>query len=255
MNQERSTARTRPQIANTKLVPAKARKPAAPAEPAWTEVANFVLTFESRVRVEGTRENRITAHKMQDGGLTAEWRGTEQQAMCGWIGQHLGDWPAAMGDEFIEAADPGTPSAGGSSTSGEGKQPTARREALPEYRLQVTAVHPRALGAPDAPVHVVDTRAFDIEASIIAVPVNADAATHDAVPCAVDFFCRNTMTAEKFQLGSTVVVDVTGSEHQYKAVLRQVALAPGHYRVACIARLRSAVAPVACAQGPLLQVG
>lgn len=262
MNQERTTAKARAQANASKPNPARAaRNAAVPAEPAWNEVANFVLTFESRMRAQGARENRITAHKMQDGGLTAEWRGTEQQAMCGWIGQHLGDWPAASGDNVADAEDPGRPSADRQSTSKEANPPTEMRPAtpprpaLPAFRLQVTALYPLAGSSADARVHVLGTQPFDLEASIIAEPVNPDAALEYPVPCAVEFFCRNATTTEKFQLGSTVVVDVTGTESVYKAVVRQVSLAPGHYRLACIARLRGAIAPVASVQGPLLQVG
>lgn len=261
MNQERTTAKARAQAPASKPMAARAaRKAAAPVEPDWNEVANFVLTFESRTREQGARENRITAHKMQDGGLTAEWRGTEQQAMCGWIGQHLGDWPATGGDKVVEAGEPHTPSADRSSTSGETNEPAEvgpappSREALPAFRLQVTALYPLAQGSADAQVHAVGPRPFDLEASIIAEPVDTDAASESAVPCRVEFFCRNATTTEKFQLGS-IVFDVTGTEGAHKAVLRQVSLAPGHYRLACVAKLRRVISPVACLQGPLLQVG
>ena len=205
MNQERTTAKARTQAAVSKPLAARAaRKAAAPMEPDWNEVANFVLTFESRTRAQGARENRITAHKMQDGGLTAEWRGTEQQAMCSWIGQHLGDWPAASGDNVVEAGEPRTPSADRSSTSGEPNEPAEvgpaapSREVLPAFRLQVTALYPLAQGSAGAQVHAVGTLPFDLEASIIAEPVDTDATSEYAVPCTVEFFCRNTTTTEKF---------------------------------------------------------
>ena len=261
MNQERTTAKTRAQSVASKPIPARtARKAAAPVEPEWNEVANFVLTFESRTPARGARENRITAHKMQDGGLTAEWRGTEQQTMCGWISQHLGDWPAASDDDVVGTGELPTPSADRASSSRETNEPTEVRpaapspEALPAFRLQVTALYPLARGSADARVHAVGTLPFDLEASIIAEPLNPDAALEFPVPCEVEFFCRNTTTTEKLQLGS-IVVDMTRAESAHKAVLRQVSLAPGHYRLACIARLRRVISPVACLQGPPLQVG
>ncbi|KNZ31186.1 MAG: hypothetical protein AD742_18445 [Methylibium sp. NZG] len=240
------------------------RKAAPAAEPAWSELANFVLTFESRELPAGLREHRITAHKMQDGGLTAEWRGTQQHAMCDWIGQHLGDWPvgpvegtaAATAAAVTVEAHEAPSDAASSVAAAEARPASAPRDALPAFRLHVTALRPRS--AADAlahGVHTVAARAFDVEAEIAAEPIDADAALVDPLPCVVEFFGRNTVTAAKFRLGDAVLIEVTRALRAYTAVLEQVSLPPGTYRLACIARLRGAVAPVACGQGPLLHVG
>ena len=84
--------------------------------------------------------------------------------------------------------------------------------------------------------------------------MNADDIALGSAQCAVEFFCRNTQTAEKSRLGPAVTLDVAGTQRSYTAVLPSVTLLPGSYRVACVARLHNAIAPVACMQGPLLQV-
>lgn len=94
---------------------AKVARGAAPKEEdRWTEVANFVVTFERRDTEAGV-DRRITAHKMQDDGITAKWTGVAQHPMCEWIANHTGDWafaeavspaPAALAGESKAAAAP-----------------------------------------------------------------------------------------------------------------------------------------------------
>ena len=267
MHTERTPSKARTLAVAAKTMSNKpSRKAATVAEPAWNELANFVLTFESLGLPDGLREHRITAHKMQDGGLTAEWRGTAPQAMYDWIGQHLGDWPAISG--ATQAAALATPDTTSAATNAPTNAPTAaptnaaagaaapaagHREALPAFHLQVTALHPR--GEAGARVNTVRAQAFDIEAHVTAESLREDDDPADPVTCEVTFFCRNTVTAEKFGLGAPVVFDVSHAQREHTALLEQVCLAPGSYRLACIARLRGAAAPVACGQGPLLQVG
>jgi hypothetical protein len=215
----------------------------------WDEVANFVLTFESRAVASGTRENRITAHKMQEGGITEKWIGTEPQPMVQWIRDHLGDWAQAA-----VRTDPPI------------KVP---RHELAAFRLEVSALCPiaRASGdrgheqaelaarQSDARIHVSGPATFDLEAVVQIDPSNADLLADGSVRCAVEFFSRNTLTAEKARLGEAMTAEVTATQRSYTAVLLNVTLNTGSHRLACVARLRNSAAPIACLQGPLIQVG
>ena len=66
--------KTRPDIKADGKPNKAARPAAADKRDEWSEVANFVITFERRgAQAAGTLERRISAHKMQDGGISARW--------------------------------------------------------------------------------------------------------------------------------------------------------------------------------------
>ena len=121
----------------------KAARAAAPKEEdGWTEVANFVVTYERRDSAAGV-DRRITAHKMQDDGITAKWTGEAQQPMCEWIANHTGDCA------FAEAANPTpTPLTGESNAAVASSPSVGSASAAPgQVKSQVRALHAVRLDA------------------------------------------------------------------------------------------------------------
>ena len=268
MNNPRTAARTRPTPPETKPAPPRpGRKPAGPVEAAWNEVANFVLTFESRTLASGASENRITAHKMQDGGLTEKWTGTEQQPMVRWISEHVGDWPEAAAKAAAEPAHSSVAQADPPPYLQRSADPDVQRDIPAAFRLTVSSLQPvlnpfagadprhAAVHLSGARIQMPGATPFDLEAAVSIDALNdTAAASGSSVRCVVEFFCRNTRTAEKTRLGEAYSGGVAGARSSCTAALRGVRLAPGSYRLACVARLTGAGAPPAFLQGPWLEV-
>jgi hypothetical protein len=124
-------------------VAANAARGAAPKEEdVWTEVANFVVTFERRDSAAGV-DRRITAHKMQDDGITAKWTGVAQQPMCAWIANHTGDWG------FTESVSPALTGLAGDSKASAAASMGPVSAAPGTVTSQVRALH---AVRPDAPI-------------------------------------------------------------------------------------------------------
>ena len=228
-------------------------KPARrPTPKAWVEVANFVLTFESRNTRAGGHEERITAHKMQEGGITATWTGAELRPMCQWIGEHVGDWAEHAPAPTAEAVR-------GSASNGAAPAPLPQLNlAIAQLRaVPATQGRAAAMGAPGAaqrPMSRTDADTFNLEAVL---EISADGPLDPALPptrCPVEFFSRNMLTTEKQRLGEASTVEWVPGRLSYAATLSRVRLPVDTYRLDCVARLPNATRPFAYLQGPLLQV-
>lgn len=258
----------------------------AARERTWSEVASFVIHFERRATGDGAGERRITAHKMQDGGITARWTGLAQQPMTSWIAEHLGDW----GDEPAPEVPPGcaastasaTPAAptstaptphtatralaGTGTASADGPIPRPR---APGVELAITAVIARSAVA--GPARAADWPAvapararlrggesFELAAEVRIVGA-ADAAVADAapaLPCKVEFFGRDLATRKSIRLGAADVgAAAGGAAGAYRAHLGGLVLPPGTYRLDSVALLGARPAKLAHAEGPVLEVG
>jgi hypothetical protein len=254
---------------------------------AWNEVANFVVTFERRERGERRDadgvERRISAHKMQDGGISAAWTGIEQQPMCAWIADHLGaDWAEAGTDAAPEAgaaerllgADPTAPPAVSEphktlppsaasmvATSDDAATPVEPRVVALAVS-HVRPVRPGSHGAANTSGHAVEpTREplqgdapFDLEALVRVEAVSPCGPAQEPLSGSVQFFCRNMATAEKRRLGEVPWEQAAQGGTTHCARLSSVCLPKGRYRLASIAKARGTAHQVAYSEGPLLEV-
>jgi hypothetical protein len=245
--------------AATARSPRSGRKPVA-ARP-WREVANFVVTFESRANAAGGEDKRITAHKMQEGGITASWTGAEQQPMCRWIAEHVGEgWEPAPGPtDALQAADrpePARKPAPQLAPEGHDAAPS-----LPGVALTIAQLRARPIVEPVAPT---DARAgdaaaargrtalaFDLEAVL---DIEAADLHGQAVAWPVEFYLRDMHTASKRRLGVASTEVLVAGRASYAARLSEVELPAGIYRVDCVARTPGNAPGFAFRQGPVLQV-
>jgi hypothetical protein len=262
------------------------RKAESPGGETWVEAANFVITFERRnADANGRIARRITAHKMQEGGISAEWTGLQQEPMCDWIAHHVGDW----GDEPNAAA----------ASEPTGPTSTLHSAALagpadPEVAsLHLAALDPRGEVASQAVVEpspvpsaasgtTVRISRLNVVRSATLVPQSSVAgaveagddgrmafdllahlqfgeggvgdASDPAMPaCPIEFFGRNLATAQKMRLGEAQA-PANQRGRCVAVTLSNVELPPGTYRLACVARLTNSNAPPASLRGPLLVV-
>jgi hypothetical protein len=237
----------------------KAVRSAAPKEEAsWTEVANFVVTFERRESETGTGiERRITAHKMQDDGITAKWTGLAQQPMCEWMTEHVGDWAKTQPTTPVEAE----PLQSGSDAAAPPDKPTALQLEISMLRAVHTyaehactgTIAPAELGRGGVGSLKSGT-AFDVEVTVKINGLCKGKAPQNSVPCSVQFFCRNTLTSEGTRLGAVSVVEMVDNKSAYRAVLPRVSLAAGTYRLESVATLKDAHPSFAYGQSSLLEV-
>jgi hypothetical protein len=200
----------------------------------WAEVANFVVTFERRgSQAEGTLERRITAHKMQDGGISARWSGPAQQPMVAWMAQQVGEWAADVAS--TEGTTPAAPN---------GPGPAATTDAC---AVSIQDFQALALG---------ESKAFDLEANIevqgLETVVQPGALA--LPPCTVAFYSRNVATRDKSALGSVVLEDLEPGRRSYRARLKAVVLPAGEYRLESVALLRGRSPKMAHKVGPVLHV-
>jgi hypothetical protein len=228
-----------------------ARSVAPKEEASWTEVANFVVTFERRESETGAGiERRITAHKMQDDGITAKWTGVAQQPMCEWIADHVSDWVIA---------EPRSAEVDGSAIAAQ--VPGVDTTGLAMRITQVRAV----LSADRAPAAVGSTQedsrhtsfesgeAFNLEALIeISGLPKSQAAQIPA--CSVQFFSRNAVTKEKVRLGEARIADHVEGRSSFRAKLALVRLAAGNYRLEAVAMLKGQQPILAYGLAPMMQV-
>jgi hypothetical protein len=246
------------------------KAPRPPTTRPWSEVANFVLTFETRLLRSGREERRITAHKMQDGGITARWTGHAQQPMVNWIAEHLGDWGELPSQESVppdaESAHvthpPSPPSAATASTA---VSPKPWLDAA-QVSLSITAVVARqagAMGSPaGAPATLQPSRArlrggevFDLDATIEVSCASPLPAAPLASQCKVEFFGRNLSTKKSIRIGeASIDADLVSGAGVYQAHLGGLSLPPGTYRLNSIASLPTRTARLAHTEGPLLDV-
>ena len=226
--------------------PDKAARPAAADKrDEWSEVANFVITFERRgAQAAGTLERRISAHKMQDGGISARWSGVAQQPMAAWMAEHVGDWA----DD--EAPLPGAPA---SAEAGRAARPTAT-DAATAAAAAARATDNTSISIQNFRVRGQADAAFDLEADIeVECPVGAKARL--LPPCSVSFFSRNVANHDKAALGTIVVDGLAPGRKSYRARLPAVKLPAGEYRLESVALLKGAATKVAYKAGPVLHVG
>jgi hypothetical protein len=263
--------RSAPSPAPTKAAAQSTRTVTRPPEESWTEVANFVLTFERRVgAVDGQTEKRITAHKMQEGGITANWTGVAQQPMCEWIAQHVGDWARAQAQAQLEEVAPTLTTEeihNEEIQQGDTETLAPPAAAAPPAALGLAVAQVRALqaivetvpgGSPAAPSNsrasFKSGEAFSLEA-LIEINGLGDAQPLDpAAACSVQFFSRNTVTSEAARLGEACVAEPVNGQSSYRAVLRRVRLPAGTYRLESVATLKGMPPKHAYGQGPVLQV-
>lgn len=238
----------------------------ATKERAWNEVASFVIHFERRSAASGGgSERRITAHKMQDGGITARWTGLAQQPMVGWIAEHLSDWGDLPGDEPVSHAAEATPGVAGGTTA---DVPAPLPDAS-QVSLSVAGVAARQAGAsgapaarPEAPsaasIRLRSHEAFVLDATIEIAAVNESLVDPLGEGCTVQFFGRNILTQEGIRLGQAKVdaapVDREGGRRAFRASLDDVSLPAGTYRLVSVATLSTRPAKLAHFQGPMLEV-
>lgn len=253
-------------------------------ERAWSEVASFVVQFEKRAAADGSFDRRITAHKMEDGGITARWTGLAQQPMVDWIAQHLGEWgELPAGDRAPPRVDATPKEAPGqaeatplpASAAMPPQEATASRapwRGTPPILLSITEVVARqagasgsAAGSSEAPRHgrsrLRGTEPFELDATIAMTGAPDQPAAMRAGPCKVEFFGRNVSTKQSVRLGEVHVAagDAVGAapsrgEALYRAHLGGLRLPPGTYRLDSIASLPTRSARLAHAEGPMLEV-
>ena len=231
-----------------------ARSVSAKKEQPWTDVASFVINFERRAVVAGRSERRITAHKMQDGGITAGWTGLAQQPLVEWIADHVGDWgdsepvqsllAPAVADNRIDA------------------KPTLCDTTA--VALSITAVEAHQAGGIETTagarareqargVVLRSGTAFDLDA-VVEISGLEDEILSTSAPCTVQFFSRNTVTQERSRLGEVLAGAQAAGRSSYSATLPQITLPAGTYRVASVAILKGTPPKLAYAQGPLLEI-
>ncbi len=229
---------------------AKAARGVAPREAPWAEVANFVVTFERRESESGDGiERRITAHKMQDDGITAKWTGAGQQAMCEWIANQVRDWV--------------NPEPAESTRNEVGCDPiAARAPELDTTHVTLAIAQVRALGSVDPEPSGSGTQdegcrtsfkrgeVFNLEALIEFSGLREADAGH-IPPCSVQFFSRNTLTKERARLGEASIAERGCGQSSYRAVLTRVQLAEGSYRLESVAMLKGKQPKFAYEQVPL----
>ena len=226
----------------------------------WSEVANFVVTFERREsEAAGTVEQRISAHKMQDGGITAIWSGVGQQPMCEWIANHVGDWASmdadkhetdAVSQEVILAPSlASTPSDGDAAAISSDVTVT-----ISDLRTLAASADAQTLGAGKLDrTSFASGEAFNVETRIEISGLRGRD-LHRNSPCCVKFFSRNIATRLGLQLGQVSVDDLAEGQTSYRAVLPRVSLPAGSYRLETVALLKGTQTKMAYRQGPLLQV-
>ena len=242
---------------------------------AWSEVANFVVTFEQRSSgAGGSAERRITAHKMQEGGITAEWSGAAQQPMCAWIQDHVGDWGGLVGDD-AEAGAAGSIAAGAAPGDAPAAAPTpvqlpavAQSPLIDRKQEDMTLLFSElrvALQAADADVpasvaargpdamSIASDHAFNVEGRIELRGLREPDLRRHA-HCSVQFFGRNLATKEGLNLGKVEIESLAEGQTSYQAVLRGVRLPAGHYRLASVALLQGDLHRMAYKAGPLVQI-
>lgn len=225
-------------------------------EAAWIDVASFVISFEHRAAVTGRSERRITAHKMQDGGITAEWTGLAQQPLAQWIADHVGDW----GDEEPLQ---GLMASAETSACIDAKAIPCDTSALVVSVTKVeahqagghrTADGARSVAETPGAVALQSSTAFELEAVVeISAPCGQEVSPHSA-SCTVQFFSRNTSTLESSRLGEVLANVRPGTRGAYAATLPRVKLPAGTYRVASVAILKGVPPKLAYAQGPMLEI-
>jgi hypothetical protein len=241
-----------------------ARGSRPPKADAWTEVASFVINFERRASSESRGpERRITAHKMQDGGITAAWTGLAQQPMCQWIAEHVSDWAN------VDPADAAERSA--MKTWHEKAVPAPHRmpkkaDDHPEASPSIAAVRAHQTGVVDVTLRANAPRAllgvalkpdeaFDLD-TWIDMPASCLGALDPGTPqCTVLFFGKNTQTHEGLRLGAAVAEARNAGDHSFMASLPEIKLPAGSYRVAVVAELNGLPERRAYGQGPLLEIG
>lgn len=237
---------------------------AAPPSRPWTEAASFVVHFERRA-VAGSAESfehRITAHKMEDGGISAQWIDGTLEPLVRWIAEHAGEpWAAGSGGE----------AAVGEAAEAEATVPAA---AVPERagiamciaRFGVRAADGTAAAeggdgpSSDQPeVQLAVGTAVDLEATIRIEGFAAAPADGTTPPCTVHFYGRNSLTQQGMLLGEVAAAPLaeggaTGAD-LWRARLRHLNLPAGSYRLATVATLDAMPSVRAHAGGPMLLVG
>jgi hypothetical protein len=240
---------------------ANLRRSALPRDEGWDELANFVVTFERRqARPDAPVERRITAHRMENDGITAKWTGDAQLALGAWMSDQVPGWSVAVAVAAAEPAAaralaqiapaaepvPSTASADNARTPSVAV-PTPATTASPSSLEFLALKVQGAEGQPSAQAGL----PFEVEAWLQAAP--RDAGELPSGACAVQFFCRNASTAQGERLGIVSAVAVGGG-HRYRAVFQCDGLPAGTYRIESAASMRNAREVFAYRRGPLLEV-
>jgi hypothetical protein len=223
-------------------------------EERWTEMASFVVNFERRNNADGSGERRITAHKMQDGGITAQWTGVAQEPLVRWIADHVSDW----GDRESIQAVAGHAAESSLIDLGDAVCDTTT------VSLSITAIGAHTPGHSGGAVRAEASNgassvalrsgaAFELSA---VVEINAQDGRElpaASTPCTVQFFSVNTVTKQRSRLGEVWAGQAAGRS-SLAATLPRVTLPAGSYRVTSVALLKGTPPKLAYAQGPLLEV-
>ena len=210
----------------------------------WKPFASFIVEFQYR-SANGAREQRTTAHHMEADKEVA-WSGIEGDRLTSWMLERLP--PLAAEREKR-------------SENGSGQQTAVAT--IEPVNLAITGI--RVLQSPETdtplfargevyPGFVEGAKSFALETTFdLSGPGAADTAKSHS-PFQAQVYAHNLATAETIHLGDTTPNCLADSKFRYTARLAEASLAPGVYRLDCVAMLTGVRVPPGHQRLPRLQV-
>lgn len=248
-----SAALAEPRVGSATSKAARGRVPKK--EERWTEMASFVINFERRAGARGSAERRITAHKMQDGGITAQWSGLAQEPLIQWIAEHVNDWGDMESVQPVAAAEAALPLIAGAAAHCDTASVNLSISAVEAHQAGRTGAGGRGQTPdPGRTVALKSSAAFDLDAVVRISGPDGRELPSASTPCTVQFFVSNVATKEQSRLGEVRAGATAPGASSAAATLPRITLPAGTYRVASVAILKGTPPKLAYAQGPLLEV-
>jgi hypothetical protein len=224
-------------------------------EGAWKALASFVVEFQVRRVSEGREvEKRTTAHHVE-ADKSEEWPGIEGEQLRQWMLEQVGEKLPPEPEKEVPVEEPVRLAQVAEAQPGAGLPATVAVARLRAFQPSRTKV-PSAVGEAGQPFHgcVRGNETFALEASFeLAGPAAVEAASERRT-YSLQFYARDLSTRASTHLGSTPPDRLVEDKLSYTAVLPEIILPPGMYRLQAVATIQSTPPVLGYLEVPLLQV-